>query len=291
MRSVLCLFVAVTLQACAQAPDEWSTSSEVVSSNRIALNRIALNRIALNRIALNRIALNRIALNRLSVNLQSAADLLATADGQEVFSLVVSCAVPSNTTLVATVDGADLEFLGEIGLAPEWLSGRLNPTGQHWVSACMYARVSAQEVVIPISMRGPDRQLAAGAGERATFTLEEGAFFGDAFGPLDQPLQAFACRGRDKAAGNAGALADRDCAAPDPANPGFSLCGMMFAGDCGSFAADQACESFSEKETFYRQCHTTPIRHPKAHDDDQDGDGDDHLRHVFEQVITTFVTP
>jgi len=279
------LFVAVSLLACAQAPDESSTSAEVISLNRIALNRIALNRIALNRIALNRIALNRIALNRLSVNLLSATDLLATADGREVFSLVVSCALPSDITLVATVNGTTFEFLGEIGLAPQWLVGRLDPVGQDWVSACMFARVSAHEVAIPISMRGPSRALATDAAERATWTLEEGAFFGNAFGPLDQPLQGFACRGRDKAAGNAGELADRDCAAPDPARPGFTLCGLMFAGDCGSFAADQACESFVARGTFYQQCHTAPIHHP--HNDRGHGGGDQ----VFEQVITTFATP
>lgn len=290
MRSVFCLFVAVSFLACAQAPDESSTSSEVVSINRIALNRIALNRIALNRIALNRIALNRIALNRLSVNVLSAGDLLATPDGRTVFSLVVSCALPSDVTLVATVDGADFEFLGDIGLARQWLSSRLDPVGQQWVSACMYARVNAQEVIIPISMRGPNRELAADADERAVFTLEEGAFFGNAFGPLDQPLRVFACRGRDKAAGNAGELADRECAAPDPANPGFTLCGMTFAGDCGSFAHDQACESFSKQGTFYRQCHTSPIQHHRG-DRDGDHDRDDDDPRAFTQVITTFVIP
>lgn len=281
MRSVLCLLVAVSLPACAQAPDESSTSAEVISVNRIILNRIILNRIILNRIALNQIALNRISTGRLSVNMSSAGDLLATADGREVFSLVVSCAVPSDVTLVATVNGTPFEFPGEVGLAPQWLFTRLAEPGQRWVSACMFARVNAHEVVLPISMRGPHPELATTADERASWTLEEGAFFGNAFGPVSEPLQAFACRGKDKAAGNAGELADRDCAAPDPANPGFTLCGMIFAGDCGSFAADQACEVFSARGTFYQDCHTSPIH---SHHD-----GGDHR--VFEQVITTFATP
>jgi hypothetical protein len=295
------LLIAVSLLACAQTPDESSTSAEVVSINRIALNRIALNRIALNRIALNRIALNRIALNRLSVNLLNAKDLLSTADGREVFSLVTSCALPPDITLVASVDGVDFEFPGEIGLAPQWLSGRLDRAGQQWVSACMFARVSAHDVAVTISMRGPSRALAVDDDERANWTLEEGAFFGNAFGQTDQPLQAFACRGRDKAAGNAGELVDRDCAAPDPAHPGFTLCGLMFAGDCGRFARDQACESFSGRGTFYEDCHTAPIRGHRGdrHDDrdrdggrDRDADRDsDRDAQVFAQVVTTFVTP
>ena len=287
MRSVPCLFIAVSLLACAQMPDESSTSAEIVSINRIALNRIALNRIAL-----NRIALNRIALNRLSVNLLNAKDLLSTPDGREVFSLAISCAVPAGITLVARVDGVDFEFAGEIGLAPEWLSARLDHAGQRWVSACMYTRVSAHDVPIPISMRGPTRALAADADERGGFTLEEGAFFGNAFGPLDRPLQAFACRGRDKAAGNDGELGLRDCAAPDPAKPGFTLCGMMFAGDCGNFARDQACESFSARGTFYQDCHTAPIRRHREHGYGRDGrDRDDDDAQVFEQVVTSFVIP
>ncbi|HEX8113385.1 MAG TPA: hypothetical protein VF516_36900 [Kofleriaceae bacterium] len=256
----------------------------------VSSNRILLNRILLNRIALEQIALDRISVGRLSVNTASAGGLLATADGRDVFSLVVSCAVPSDVTLVATVNGAQFEFPGEVGLAPQWLSTRLAHPGQRWVSACMFARVNAHEVVIPISMRGPHPELATSAAERAAWTLEEGAFFGNAFGPVARPLQAFACRGKDKAAGNTGELADRDCAAPDPANPGFTLCGMMFAGDCGSFAADQACESFSVRGTFYEDCHTSPIRSyhggGQAHGQDQDDD-----ERVFAQVITTFITP
>jgi len=113
---------------------------------------------------------------------------------------------------------------------------------------------------------------------------------------LNQPIQWFACRGKDQAAGETGGLGDRDCAEPDPQNPGFTLCGFVFAGDCGSFAADRTCESFSTNGTFYRDCHTSPIRH-HHHDcgrrdterdrDREDDDGDD----VFSQVITTFTTP
>lgn len=289
MRSVLCLLIAVLLPACAQAPNESSTSAEVVSGNRILLNRILLNRILLNRIALSQVALHRISVNRLSVNMGTAGDLLSTPDGRDVFSLVVSCAVPSQVTLVATVNGAEFDFPGEAGLAPQWLNSQLDPIGQRWVSACMFARVNAHEVVIPISMRGPHPGLATSAEERATWTLEEGAFYGNAFGPTNQPLQAFACRGKDKAAGNAGELADRDCAAPDPAHPGFTLCGMIFAGDCGSFADDQACEVFSRGGTFYQRCHTAPIR--DRHRDQGQTDHRDDAVQVFDQVVTTFATP
>lgn len=299
-----CWYVAVLslLTACAvtpgESPHESTTSAEVVSVNRVAGNRVAGNRIELNRISLSRLALRRLSSSRLMLT-SEARNLLVDDDGRELLSLVVSCAVPLGTTLVATVNGVDFDFPGEIGLAPQWLSIRLDPVGQRWVSACMLARVSAHEVVIPISMRGPSPALATDALERATWTLEEGAFFGDVFGPLDEPLQWFACRGRDKAKGNAGELADRDCAAPDPAHPGITLCGMVFAGDCGNFARDQACEAFSPRGTFYEDCHTSPLRHHHGdrdgdeHRDDRDEHRDDHRGDdaVFAQTITTFATP
>ena len=299
MRPVLCLPIAALslLAACVVAPDESTSSDEVVAGNRIAANRIAANRIAANRIAANRIAANRIAANRLRVNLLTAGELLSTDDGRAVFSLIVSCALPDTITLVATVDGTDFEFFGAIGLAPQWLHARLDHRGQRWVSACMFSRVNDQTVLIPISMRGPNRQLAADADERAQWTLEEGAFYGNLFGPLNEPIQWFACRGRDLAAGTPGELANRDCAKPDPANPGRTLCGFVFAGDCGNFAPDQACEAFSRNGTFYRACHTSPIRRHHHHDEHRDGDRDrdedrdDDEDDVFTQVITTFVTP
>jgi hypothetical protein len=271
-----------------------------VSVNRIASNRIASNRIASNRIASNRIASNRISSNRMTVNMGSAGELLATTDGREIFALIVSCAMPEDVTLTATVDGTDFDFFGELGLAPQWLTRRLGTEGQRWVSACIFARVNGHESAIPISMRGSNRALAVDDDERGEWALEEGAFFGNFFGRLDRPMQWFACRGKDQAQGESGGLADRDCAEPDPENPGFTRCGMVFVGDCGRFAADHACESFSNRGTFYRACHTDAIARPGtgcAQDLAEDGDDDfaglSHRRdgRVFDEVITTFVTP
>lgn len=278
-----CLVAALSLVvACVDSPDESTTTDEVISVNRIGLNRIGLNRIGLNRIGLNRIGLNRISAGRLRVNLSSTDALLATDDGREVFSLAVSCALDEDTTLVATVDGQDYEFPGEMGLAPGWTNHPLHREGQGWVSACMFARANAHEVAIPISMRGDNPGLATDRDEREAFPLEEGAFFGNIFGPTDQAIPWFACRGKAQSQGETGGLVDRDCAEPDPANPGFTQCGLIYAGDCGDFARDAACEQFNERGTFYRKCHSAPIqKHHRGGCDDE----------VFSQVITTYVTP
>src|SRR6516225_9613772 len=84
------------------------------TTNRLASNRLASNRLASNRLASNRLASNRLASNRLASNglvetrLQAnseTADMLNTADGREVYSYIVSCALPEGTTIEADVPG------------------------------------------------------------------------------------------------------------------------------------------------------------------------------------------
>jgi hypothetical protein len=255
----------------------------VLTGNRVTANRVTANRVTANRLPTFRLMGSRLSDGRLTVNMDSAGKLLSTEDGREVFSFVVSCALPSDVTLEGDVDGVTYEFSGELGLTPEWLTSPLGSDGRGWISACIFARVNANDVALPISIRGSNVALATNADERTGWPIEEGAFYGNLFGPVDQPIQWIACRGAGLLAdGDVGGLADRDCAKPDPANPGFTRCGFIFAGDCGSFATDQACEQFSASGTFYRRCHQAPL-------DVHDKTGG--IDPVFAQVITTYVTP
>jgi hypothetical protein len=206
----------------------------------------------------------------------------------------VSCALPFDISLEATIAGTTFEFSGEIGLAREWLFHPLDAVGQGWVSACLFAHVSAHDVEIPISVRGPHPALALGDGERERFPLQEGAFYGNFFTRLDRPIEWIACRGADQAATpQRGTLADRGCAEPDDLNPGFTQCGFIFAGDCGTFPAEPAeptCEEFSERGQFYRRCHAAPLDDDERHHGHGAAPNDPDDR-VFPQVITTYVTP
>lgn len=284
MRVVFRLLITTVslLAACTDGPGQSTTRATVMTGNRVTANRVTANRVTANRLASSRLASSRLKSSSLgdrrTVNMETAGELLLTEDGRELFSFIVSCALPSRITLEADVDGTTLEFFGELGLAPGWLSAPLTREGQGWVSACIFARVSATDVALAISLRGLHPALATDADERAGWPLEEGAFYGNLFTPLDQPILWIACRGADQAAGEFGGLADRDCAEPDPANPGFTQCGFLYAGDCGAFAAEQACEQFSDSDTSYRRCHQASL-----------GDGRDNP--VFRQVITTYVTP
>jgi hypothetical protein len=271
--SWLVVLVASWLASCAQAPAESRTTADVIMLDRLETSVIVANRANAIPLAAHPLA---DAQSRVSSN---AAALLASSTGIELFSFFVSCALPADVTLLATIDGAELEFFGEFGLAPQWRSAALDFAGQRWVSACVFARVNAHDLAVAFSARGPNLGLAADGDERAAFTLEEGAFYGNLFVPLSQPIQWFACRGRDEAAGQAGGLADRDCADQDPAKPNLTVCGFVFTGNCGSFAGELACESFSPNGTYYRRCHTAPTQNGQWQGE------------VFEQVITTFVRP
>ena len=283
----------IACAACAVEPGESSTGA---ASTIPIPYKIAANKIAANKIAANKIAANRIALGRLALNVGAAGDLVATADGREVLTFLVSCALPIEERLVTTFDGVDYEFFGELGLAPGWIHRPLNQVDRGWVSACMFSRVNAHDVAVPISLRGPTPALAVTREERATFSVEEGAFYGQLFTPEPQPIQWIACRGRGLAGGAFGGLSERDCAKPDPDHPGRTLCGFVFAGDCGDYARDRACESYSVRGQFYRRCHAAPLGRghhgdDDRHDDDDRDDDDDGRDGAFHQVITTFVTP
>jgi hypothetical protein len=259
------------LISCVEVPDVSTHVTEVAASNGIAVNGIAVNRISALRVAAGQIAADELSDGRLDINRDAAEPLLATEAGREVLAALVGCALPAEITLAATVDDQDFAFRGGLGLARQWLTGPLDADSQRWVSACLFARVNAHGLAVQISLRGENDGLAVSDDERANFVLEEGGFFGNLFGPADEPIQWYACRGKDQASGELGRLIDRDCAEPDPVKPAFTQCGFNYVGDCGSFAAEPACESFAEKGTFYGQCHT--------------GGGE-----VFSQVITTFVT-
>lgn len=273
------LAVAVLFGACAENPDVSTALSPRIVVNRIVVNRVVVNKLAAGKAAAGKLAATQISAGSFTVNLASAGELLSTEDGRELFGTLVACALPDTTMLEATVEDGTFDFFGDVGLAPEWIAHPLYADSKRWVSACLFARVNAIDFAIPISMRGPSPALGADSDERAAFALQEGGFYGNYFTPKNEPIQWYACRGVDKAHGDAGDLASRFCAAPDPANPGLTLCGFNYAGDCGQFGAAHACEQFALGSTFFQRCHgesTTGTKFPSSSPS-------------FSQVITTYV--
>lgn len=275
MRSLQLVIVVVAggfLTACLdEAPDESSSSHSVTTHNRLGANRLGANRLGANRLGANRLGANRLGANGLvEINRESAEDLLATEEGRDVLSYIVSCALPEGVSLTVpdAPPGTPTEYLGSLGLAPEWIEEPLDAAGKGWVSACLFARVNANEEAVSISLRGSNDALFTTPDEEADYTLQEGGFYGNYFTPIEQPLEWFSCRGRDQAAGEVGGLIDRDCAEPSATDPNLSVCGFYFQGDC--FGVGAACKT--ERDGLFSKCDTNL-------DDDDDSPWGDHHHH------------
>lgn len=254
-----------------------STTQARLAGNTLAPHKLAANSAAASTLAASSLAVEQLGPNTYVADSAAAGALLATEDGREVLSFIVACALPEAVTVLATAaDGTVYEFFGELGLASEWLEHPLREAGRGWVSACLFARVNDHGVPQAFSMRGQNKALATTPEEIATFTLEEGAFYGDYFVTPGGPVSPIACRGENQASGEFGGLVLRDCAEPDLVDATHTQCGFTYAGDCGDFSPEHACKHFSPHD-FYRKCQDHPI-------------GESGSR-AFGEVITVFVLP
>jgi len=261
------LAAAVTvLIALAAAPAHTDETS-----NRLTANRLSANRLSAIRLTANQLAARKLSENRLEAR-SDAGKMLSTADGREVYSYIISCALPDGKEIDATVPGApdtappdtlytcaneSCHFPGSLGLAEYWIDHRLDVKGQRWVTACLLARVNYFGVKVIISLRGVAPQLLVGRHEAERYSLEEGGFYGNIFSDPSEPPDWNACRGKDAAAGESGDLKLRVCTEPDPNDPTHTKCGFNYAGDCGSYAdsatASKAC-NFFDSDGWYEGC-------------------------------------
>lgn len=283
------VFVSAMATACVGDPDVSTRTQGVVDGNAIATNGIATNGIALNGIATNGIATNQLSNN---LYLIATTNLMSTDEGREVLKYVIGCAIPVGTTLQGTSGGVTYQFPGEIGLAPSWLRRSLRDSEQRWVSACLLARVNRFGVPVSISIRGSSSALAVSGSEAQDYTVEEGAFYGNVFTGDEGPQVWNACQGKDQAAGDTGTLALRDCAQPDPAHPGLTLCGFNFAGDCADWAPPRnafACKKYKKAQ----QSDGDNDRHQiqGGYYEDCSDSADAHHAKRFDEVITVYLTP
>lgn len=318
---MLVVAIAAVAPACTlDDPNTASTDQHVKSWNRLSSNRLSSNRLSSNRLSSNRLSSNSLDSTKL-VALQDTAEILATAGGRDVYSYIISCALapdarisadlnylpvnptatddqpsrPADTSCVDTGGSANCPnydclngvctFSGNVGLAPGWVDHKLGNADAGWVSACIFARVNANNVAEAISLRGRNAALTVGTEEAAQFGLEEGAFYGNLF--IDDPDPSHppdwnACRGEDKAASpTLGGLANRACAEEHPVGSGVTWCGFKYNGDCRDFntitLSPHACSSY---DGTYNDCH----------DSLSNDKGKWHRSTNYRQVITTYVS-
>jgi len=269
-------------------PNTSTSSQNAETHNRLAANRLAANRLAANRLGANRLAAKSLASTRLgalgetsdilgtvsgrdvySYIVSCALEPGVTIEKKGVVNYCHSVSVGPNHVAdevcgstpepfpvddpYCTVDPtdntkADCVYPGSVGLAPQWVDGKLHKDGQGWISACLFARVNLFDTGVGISMRGRNPALDAEVSEKEQFTIEEGAFYGNVFTGTDRktgepnPIEWFACRGLDEYRVSTGELPDsgglalRDCTEPSSANPGTTECGFTFVGNCADFA-------------------------------------------------------
>ncbi|WP_437721030.1 hypothetical protein [Sorangium sp. So ce861] len=165
-------------------------------------------------------------------------------------------------------------YRGDLGIADWWVYGPItDPYFQSWISACLLSRTNWYGVSVQISLRSGQSFLASGATERASYTVREGAFWGNLFGSTPYAHACYSPTGVARAR-----ALKRDCAAGhmdvDPRTGASTTqpCGpIAIAGSC-----DTVCSVVSSDGGFYAQCLDNPANPYSARTD---------------QVVTSFLPP
>ncbi|WP_438006781.1 hypothetical protein WME89_50925 [Sorangium sp. So ce321] len=221
-----------------------------------ALNPNALNPNALNPNALNPNALNPNALNP---NALSPSAVMAIMDpgeagvlSRQLLSYVVGCAfTPTQSFRFSWIDrwGAvhDEEYRGIIGMAPTWSTRPLGQTDQQWVTACLASRTNWYGVSVTISSRAALSVIdKTGTAELSTYTQQEGAFWGNLFGPSPYLNACYHEPNRSHSRS-----LQRDCAAGHLGSSGtVHECGPIhIVGSCASY-----CMPLNTAGMYYPSC-------------------------------------
>jgi hypothetical protein len=218
-------FLALGAASCASAPPgDESDQSSALSDNALTANALTANALTANALTANALTANALTANALTANALTA-NALRDPLSRELMKYVVSCALDDKDSITIQIDGRSYEFDGSLGLAPDWGKphGSCDGSCQRWVSACVLARVDAMGVKREISVRGDNHVLHPSKGEVQTYTVREGAYFGNLF-VAGQPR--FLC----VAPGQTG---DMRVCGPDLAN-----CPMTVEGSCALDCAD-----------------------------------------------------
>ncbi|WP_437893594.1 hypothetical protein [Sorangium sp. So ce124] len=244
----------------------------------------ALNFNALNFNALNFNALNFNALNFNGMDPNARASILNPgANGalaRDLLRYIVSCSLgPAQTFSFSWTDSGGVvhpeAYRGSLGIAPWWSSsGIANDTfHQRLITACVAARTNWYGVSVMVSLRDDYNGLGTQPSEISTYTVREGAFWGNLFSSTPYVRACYSPGGVTRAR-----QMMRDCAAGhvtvDPATGATTVqgCGpMVILGSC-----DTLCSGVDTTRGFYRQCLEDPSIWPWLRTD---------------LVVTSFLTP
>ncbi len=154
--------------------------------------------------------------------------LFTTAKGREQFAYLYSCAERSERVITIAANGTSYTYVGAMGLATEWSSAPLSTTKYKLVSACMLARTNYSGTHVSISMR--NRAIATSSREQESYTVLEGAFWGDVFS-IGGSMRA--CPSPTKLSGAPiSTLPQRECTIS--LDGVTTKCGFGYAGECST---------------------------------------------------------
>jgi hypothetical protein len=226
-RSLQIALALVMMSAC--VIDDEAADEEIETSYKLGANKLGANKLGANKLGANKLGANKLGANGLATS-----DMMATADGREVFSYVVGCALPLGQSIVAKdAAGVSYTFAGAIGLAPGWATRAPTVAERRWVSACILSRTNLFGVSVQISLRhDTNTALLSTSAERTQYSAVEGAFFGDLFATT--PL-LFACGNRSWSPYSSNSL--RMCALSSDGRT--TDCGFTYAGACTTACSDK----------------------------------------------------
>lgn len=207
--------------------DEPALHTDAFTQNAFTQNAFTQNAFTQN--ALTQTALTQSPLTQSSLA-QNALTQAALNDpnARELFSYVVSCALPAGSELsYAASDGNTYTFDGSLGLAPEWgqPNGRCNELCQQYVSGCVLSRLDYVGEHVTLSVRGANPALTVSWPEYTTYTQREATYYGNIF---SQQHQYLACL-------PPGVTTD-----PRVCGPSLDDCVIKFTGSCDQVCTAQA---------------------------------------------------
>jgi hypothetical protein len=260
-------FAALSLTACAipdglEEENVGSVQHAKKAWNGLTANGLTANGLTANGLTANGLPLAALTTSAVSLNSTAMAELASSQYSRDVFSYIVSCALPATSAVNLTLNSTAYSFPGEIGLAPSWETGACNASCKSWVSACILARLNYTGGNVHVSLRGDISALATTGDERNDFSYPEATYYGDLF--ASAPVR-YACTI------GGSTLIERVCGAGSSLlSPAYTGCIVNVLGDCaagtsprcvgpdsgdGSFSAcaDPNSTTYPGSITVYRQ--------------------------------------
>jgi hypothetical protein len=163
----------------------------IISTNALSDNALSDNALSDNALSDNALSDNALSDNALSDN-ALLVSALTTPSGRELFSYVVSCALPAGAHVNVDVQGTIYGFDGSLGLASEWgePGGSCDDECKSWVSGCVISRLDYLGQTLDISLRGKHPALKTTPQERAQYDRIEATYYGNIF---TEPKEIYAC--------------------------------------------------------------------------------------------------